>query len=281
MELVAEDKIDHVLRLARREPTLFRSLDTDPKRVLSSNPFDLSELEEQTLLDVITTPCLPACVYDAFTRQRTEWKLLRSEYNYRSEPQGDGTTNRQEDMPAAPLPRPMGLPSDAVVPIALIVAMTTRGAIGSNGDVPWYLPGDLKHFQELTDWKPIVMGSRTYAQFGEPLHRRATIVLSESKIESKGVHVAADLSQALAQANDFAERLGAPEIMIVGGGNVYQQTIGMASTIYLTLIDSAMEGGLRFPEIRTSDFKIVGRSGKLRGLLDSHFYEFITMERRF
>ena len=102
--------------------------------------------------------------------------------------------------------------------VALIVAMTRDRVIGRNGELPWRLPRDLKHFRRLTMGKPIIMGRKTHESLGRALPGRRNIVLSTRSITSPPeVLVAHSVDEALATAH----REGAAEVMVIGGGQVY------------------------------------------------------------
>jgi dihydrofolate reductase len=126
--------------------------------------------------------------------------------------------------------------------VTLIAAMNQRRVIGREGDMPWHLPADLKHFRRHTEGKPVVMGRRTYASIGRPLPNRRNLVLSRRGFDAVGVEVFAELQQALDACR------GADEIMVIGGGEIYRQALPLASRIVLTRIDNELDGDTVFPE---------------------------------
>ena len=105
--------------------------------------------------------------------------------------------------------------------LVLIVAVARNGVIGGDNRLLWRLKGDMAHFRRCTMGKPMIMGRKTFASIGRPLPGRETIVLTRDPgYRQEGVRVAPDLSAAFALAAEAAQRLGADEIVIAGGGEI-------------------------------------------------------------
>jgi len=139
-----------------------------------------------------------------------------------------------------------------VARISLIVAAATNNVIGRDGGLPWHLTEDLKRFKRLTTGKPIIMGRLTHESIGKPLPDRRNIVISSREgLEIEGCEVVATPDAALALA------AGAAEVMIIGGGKVYEQVLPMADRIYLTRVDDTPEGDTFFPEIINDEWQVV------------------------
>ena len=137
--------------------------------------------------------------------------------------------------------------------ISLIVAASTNNVIGAKGNLPWRLSADLKRFKALTMGKPIVMGRKTYESIGRPLPGRQNIVITrQDNYAPEGCTVAQSVDAALAAAD-------APEIMIIGGGHIYEAFIPMAERIYLTRVDADIDGDTYFPEISEDQWQEVSR----------------------
>ncbi|NVJ48962.1 MAG: type 3 dihydrofolate reductase [Gammaproteobacteria bacterium] len=132
--------------------------------------------------------------------------------------------------------------------ISLVCAMAKNRVIGLQNQMPWHLPVDLKHFKATTMGKPIVMGRKTFESIGKPLPGRQNVVITRNDAyQVEGVDVVNSFSAAL-------ELLAhEPEIMITGGGNIYQQALPLADRLYLTFIDLEVEGDAFFPDFSHLD----------------------------
>ena len=147
--------------------------------------------------------------------------------------------------------------------ISIIVAMTNNRVIGKDNDMPWHLSDDLKNFKKLTLGKTVIMGRLTYDSIGKPLPNRTNIVLSRS-LKDKKVNVLSNVEEALEVTS--AEE----EVFIIGGQDIYSQTIRKATKLYITMIDSEIEGDKFFPNIDFSDWKIIDSLSYSKGECNSH-----------
>ncbi|KGQ32780.1 dihydrofolate reductase [Gallibacterium genomosp. 2] len=127
--------------------------------------------------------------------------------------------------------------------LSLIVAMTKNRVIGRDNQMPWHLPADLAWFKKNTLGKPVIMGRKTFQSIGRALPNRKNIVLSRQGFQADGIEVVSDLSQALALIK------GENEVMIIGGGHLFAETLPIADRLYLTEIDAELQGDTFFPEI--------------------------------
>lgn len=138
--------------------------------------------------------------------------------------------------------------------LSLIVAMATNRIIGKDGGLPWHLPADLKRFKAVTMGHPVIMGRRTWDEVHTPLPGRTNIVLSrDSGFYAEGATVVSSLAEALAAAR----ATGTDEAFVVGGSQVYAETLPMVDRLYLTLIDFEPDGDTRFPDLDLSAFRLV------------------------
>jgi len=127
--------------------------------------------------------------------------------------------------------------------IALVVARADNCVIGKGGKLPWHIPADLQFFKRVTLGKPVVMGRKTYDSIGRPLPRRTNIVVTrDPHWQAEGVMVARDLATAFALAYEEAHRTGSDEISVIGGADIYRQSLGRADRIYLTEIHADFAG---------------------------------------
>ncbi|WP_322882745.1 dihydrofolate reductase [Sinorhizobium medicae] len=170
----------------------------------------------------------------------------------------------------------------AILPkIVIVVAVALNGVIGREGDLPWRLPTDLKRFKAQTIGKPVIMGRKTWAAIGRPLPGRPNIVVTRNRaFEAPGAEVAPSLEAALAVARERAAAIGADEICVIGGGEIYRQSIGMADVLHVTEVQAEVDGDTRFPEIDPAVFEKVLEEDLQSGEKDSHAVHFVTWRRR-
>lgn len=157
--------------------------------------------------------------------------------------------------------------------ISLIVAMGTNRVIGRDNQLPWRMPADMRRFRETTMGKAVVMGRRTYNSIGKPLAGRHNIVLTrDGTFEAEGCTVVHSIAEAL-------EAAGEGEIMVIGGGLVYQQMLPLADRIYLTVIDGRFEGDSYFPRIDMAVWQEISRELRAADEDNPHDHAFIILER--
>ena len=158
--------------------------------------------------------------------------------------------------------------------IALIAAMAKNRIIGRNNQLPWRIPADLKHFKVLTMGKPIIMGRKTYESIGRPLPGRDNIVLTgDVTYRAEGCEVVHSIAQALQVAG------AVEEAMIVGGSDLYRQTIGDADRLYLTLVKAEVEGDAWFPKIDSRQWREIKREAHRADDSNQYDYAFVVLER--
>ena len=152
------------------------------------------------------------------------------------------------------------------VKVAMIAAMARNRIIGRDNKMPWHLPEDLKYFRATTWGKPIIMGRKTFDSLGRPLPGRANIVISRQPgLLIPGVQVVSDIDQALALARHQAELDAVDEIMIIGGGNIYEQCLDLADRLYLTRVELEPDGDAWFPEVVDAQWRLVNERAVAAG----------------
>jgi dihydrofolate reductase len=165
--------------------------------------------------------------------------------------------------------------------LVLIAAVAENGVIGRDGELPWWLPGDLKHFKALTLGKPMLMGRRTFGSIGRALPGRSNIVLTHDRaFKADGVLVARSLADGLMIAADEAARLNADEIAVIGGSALYSETMPNADRLYITEVHASPPGTTHFPEIERDKWREVAREGPQQGPGEPYSYSFTVHERR-
>jgi dihydrofolate reductase len=159
--------------------------------------------------------------------------------------------------------------------VSLVVAMDEKGVIGRDNALPWHLPADLRYFKTLTMGKPLIMGRNTYESIGRPLPGRQNIVLTrDSGYQAPGCDVCAGLEQALDLAGS------AEEVMIIGGGALYESAMELADRIYLTEVHAEIQGDTWFPEIDRASWRELRRERHTADAKNAMDYSFVVLERR-
>lgn len=158
--------------------------------------------------------------------------------------------------------------------ISLVVAWDRNRLIGAGNELPWHLSADLRHFKKLTMGHPVVMGRRTWQSIGKPLPGRTNIVVTRQKgFSAPGAVVVESIEAAKRQAGDC------DELMIIGGADLYRQTLGEANRIYLTEIHHEFEGDTHFPDINMDQWACVEREDFEKDEKNPYDYSFLVLER--
>ena len=164
--------------------------------------------------------------------------------------------------------------------LVLVAAVAENGVIGRAGGLPWRLKSDLESFRAITMGKPVVMGRKTLQSMGKPLVGRTNIVVSRDRgFSAPGVVVAPDLRAAMESARGDALRRGADEIVVIGGAEIYAQTLPIADRLDLTLVKARPEGNICFPAIDPRAWRETERSEHKAGPEDAADFAFVTYGR--
>ena len=159
--------------------------------------------------------------------------------------------------------------------VSLVVAAAKNNVIGRDGELPWHLPDDLRHFKRLTTGKPIIMGRRTFESIGRPLPDRHNIVMTRDPDYTAGdCDVVTSASDALKLAGDDSE------VMVIGGGQVYRDFLPRADRIYLTRVQAEIDGDTHFPEIDSNDWQMVSSEHHEADERHAYAFEMMVFERR-
>lgn len=158
--------------------------------------------------------------------------------------------------------------------LSLIAAVAENGVIGNNNALPWHLPDDLKHFRALTSGHAIIMGRRNHESIGKPLPQRTNIVLTRDPAYcAPGCVVVHTIEDAIAAAGKD------PEIFVIGGSEVYRQTLGVADRLYLTRIHADIPGDTYFPEFSRRDWVEVSREDRPADSRHPYAFTFAVFDR--
>jgi dihydrofolate reductase len=157
--------------------------------------------------------------------------------------------------------------------ISLIAAMAKNRVIGSQGDIPWKIPGEQKIFKKITLGHAVIMGRKTFESLDQPLRGRTNIIVTRQKdYRAEGCKVAHDLASAIKCCPADED-----EAFICGGGQLYHEALPLADRIYLTVIPRDIPGDTYFPDFSLTEFRVIqSESNQVAGLEP---YNFFTYER--
>lgn len=161
--------------------------------------------------------------------------------------------------------------------LSLLAAMASNRVIGHNNALPWHLSADLKRFKALTMGQIIVMGRKTYESIGKPLPGRINIIVSrQPDFSVPGAIVTGSIEEALTACAPYQDK----EIFIIGGSELYQQTLARCQRLYLTEVQKAFEGDAYFPEFDRSDWHETSREMHVQEEGGRLEYHFVVLERK-
>ena len=138
--------------------------------------------------------------------------------------------------------------------ISHVVALSNNNVIGVDNNLPWNLKTDLSHFKEYTTNKVIVMGRKTYESIGRPLPNRLNYVVSQTINHIAGAFVFDSIESAIKNARDYCKENGLDEVVIIGGGFLFRDTLPITNRLVLTKVNCEIEGDVFYPEIDLSDW---------------------------
>nr|AIA14879.1 Dihydrofolate reductase [uncultured bacterium] len=165
--------------------------------------------------------------------------------------------------------------------IVLLVAVADNGVIGAHGTIPWRLKSDQQRFKTMTMGKPIVMGRKTFVSLRRPLPGRTNIVITRDiNYTAPGAVVTRSFADARAVATGDALRRLATEIAVIGGAEIYAQSLPFADRLEITEVHVSPDGDTRFPAIDPADWEEVARVRHPAGPDDSADYSYVTYRRR-
>lgn len=167
------------------------------------------------------------------------------------------------------------------VRVSLVVAVSRNGVIGSDGDMPWRLSTDLKRFKALTLGKPMIMGRKTFDSIGKALPGRTSIIVTRDRNwQAEGVVPVHSLDDAFALAEQIAMAQNIDEICVVGGGEIYAQSMPRADVLHVTEVHAEPKGDTIFPEIDNAIWSITCEEDVPAGEKDSAATTYRVYERQ-
>tara|TARA_B100000989_G_scaffold50248_1_gene33203 strand:- start:7360 stop:7860 length:501 start_codon:yes stop_codon:yes gene_type:complete len=144
-----------------------------------------------------------------------------------------------------------------MIKISHVVALSNNNVIGIDNDLPWSLKSDLAHFKEYTSNKIIIMGRKTFESIGRPLPNRINYVVSTTIKNIDGVKIFSSTKEAIDEAYKECACIQKDEIVIIGGGYLFRETLRNINKLILTRVDCEIDGDIYYPEIDLSSWKLI------------------------
>ena len=159
--------------------------------------------------------------------------------------------------------------------ISLIVAVGKNNEIGKNNELLWHLPNDLKYFKQITLGLPIIMGRKTFESIGRPLPGRVNVIVTRnSNFKPEGCIVVDSIQNAMKAT------MSAQNVMIIGGADIYSQTLPIADRIYLTEVDAELEADKFFPSIDQNLWEEISRKHNPKDEKNEYNFDFVVLKRK-
>ena len=160
--------------------------------------------------------------------------------------------------------------------VSHIVAVAENDVIGVEGHLPWDLPEDMKFFKEKTKGHSMIMGRKTYESIGKPLPKRLNIIVTrQPNYIVEGAIVVKSIEEGLNACKEHLNEYG-EEVFIIGGGEIYRQSMDIADILYVTRIHKSIEGDAKYPKVDMKSFEEIER----RERTDPVPFSFLTYKRR-
>ena len=161
--------------------------------------------------------------------------------------------------------------------ISLGGKLTINNAIGKDNQLLWHLPNDLKFFKNLTWGMVVIMGRKTFEAVNKPLPGRMNIIITRQPgWTAEGTITATDLHDAI----EKAKATNCKEIFVIGGGEIYTQSMAIANTIYITRVHAAVEGDTFFPAIDEAAWELISNEDFEIDTKHAYTYSFQVWEKK-
>ena len=160
--------------------------------------------------------------------------------------------------------------------ISVIAAVGNNNVLGKDNQITWHLPADLKYFKSVTQSHVVIMGRKTFKSMGKPLVNRINIVVTRQEDYAKdGIIVVGSVEEAMKKAAEYDD----DEVFIIGGGEIYRQSLPFTDRIYLTRIHAEYEGDTFFPEFSKDDWEVIKEEYHEPDQKNKHPYTFLVYQR--
>ncbi len=164
--------------------------------------------------------------------------------------------------------------------ISLIAAVAKNNVIGGSNKLLWNILEDMKNFRDKTSGHTVIMGRKTFESIGRPLPNRKNIIITRDLgYQKDGIEIVNSLDEALRlaaleQGKEFEENQDKVEVFIIGGGEIYKQSMGRANKLYITEVHKDFDGDVKFPEIDKNLWQEISRDDHLDAPIPYSFVEY-------
>jgi len=159
--------------------------------------------------------------------------------------------------------------------ISLIAAMSENRVIGRANKLPWKMPADITHFKKITKGCPFIMGRKSFLSEDRLLSDKLSIILTHHSTD----HLHSNCIKAESLGEALSILANEPKIFILGGGEVFRQSLSIANFMYLTLIHTFIEGDTFFPEFENNQWKLMKEDFHKSDNLNPYDYSFQEFAR--
>ena len=166
-----------------------------------------------------------------------------------------------------------------MITISHVVALSNNNVIGVNNSLPWNLKTDLAHFKNYTSNKIIVMGRKTYESIGRPLPNRINLIVSNTIKEINGAELFKSTEDAINKAKELCINKNLDEIIIIGGGYLFRDTLSITNRLVLTKVDCNIEGDVFYPDIDLDEWQKLSSEHFTKDLNNDYDFTVITYEK--
>ena len=166
-----------------------------------------------------------------------------------------------------------------MITISHVVALSNNNVIGVNNSLPWNLKTDLAHFKNYTSNKIIVMGRKTYESIGRPLPNRIILIVSNTIKEINGAELFKSTEDAINKAKELCINKNLNEIIIIGGGYLFRDTLSITNKLVLTKVNCNIEGDIFYPEIDLNEWKKLSSENFKKDSDNDYDFTVITYEK--
>lgn len=160
-----------------------------------------------------------------------------------------------------------------------MVALSNNNVIGVNNDLPWKLKTDLAHFKNYTTNKIIIMGRKTFESIGRPLPNRSNFVVSKTINKIEGAKVFKSTEDAINNAKEVCMDKNLDEIVIIGGGYLFRDTLSITNKLVLSKVDCNIEGDVFYPDLNLEEWNEISSENFIKNSDNDYDFSVITYEK--